>query len=187
MDALDIARADVVGNSFGGAVALALAIAAPQRVCRMVLMGATGVPTRLTQGLDELWGYTPSVENMKHIMRVMAHDPSLVTDEIAAARYRASIQPGVQETFARLFAPPRQRWLDAMVQPDAALHALPHETLVVHGREDRVIPLESSLALEARIPNAQLHVFARCGHWTMIEQRERFNRLVADFLAEPRR
>jgi 2-hydroxymuconate-semialdehyde hydrolase len=182
MDALRLDRVDVVGNSFGGTVALALAIREPGRIGRMVLMGSTGVPMELTPGLDQLWGYTPSVENMRRIMQIMAFNASLVTDEIATLRYRASLQPGVQQAFEQLFPPPRQRWLDAMVQPEEALRALPHETLVVHGREDRVIPLDGSLQLAKLIPNAQLHVFGNCGHWTMIEQRERFNRLVADFL-----
>jgi 2-hydroxymuconate-semialdehyde hydrolase len=184
MDGLAIDQADFVGNSFGGTVTLALAIRAPRRVRRMVLMGSAGVPLRLTRELDELWGYTPSVENMKHVMKLMAYNEALVTDDIAQMRYKASLNPGVQEAFEQLFPAPRQRWLDASVQPEDALRALPQPTLVVHGREDRVVPLAASLKLAEVIPDAQLHVFGRCGHWTMIEHRERFNRLVADFFSE---
>ena len=68
MDALGLERADVVGNSFGGALALALAIRHPQRVRRLVLMGSVGVPFEITAGLDAVWGYTPSFENMRRIM-----------------------------------------------------------------------------------------------------------------------
>ena len=57
-------------------------------------------------------------------------------------------------------------------------------TLLVHGRDDQVIPLESSLTLLSWIDNAQLHVFGRCGHWTQIEHSAEFARLVADFLAD---
>mgnify|MGYP000890741213 CR=1 FL=1 len=64
------------------------------------------------------------------------------------------------------------------------LAAVPHDTLLVHGREDRIIPLSSSLRLLDLIPNAQLHVFGRCGHWTQIEQSDRFVRLVVDFLSD---
>src|ERR1700694_2148687 len=59
MDALDLERADVVGNSFGGALALALAIRAPQRVRRLVLMGSVGVKFDITPGLEAVWGYEP--------------------------------------------------------------------------------------------------------------------------------
>lgn len=71
-----------------------------------------------------------------------------------------------------------------MASAEADIRALPHETLIVHGREDQVIPLENSLTLTQWIPNAQLHVFGCCGHWTQIEHSARFNRLVEDFFAE---
>jgi pimeloyl-ACP methyl ester carboxylesterase len=81
-----------------------------------------------------------------------------------------------------MFPAPRQRWVDAMVTPEEQIAALPHRTLVVHGREDRVIPLENALALLRLVPDARLHVFGRCGHWTQIEHAEEFNHLVLDFL-----
>jgi len=184
LDALDIERADVVGNSFGGALALALAIRAPHRVRRLVLMGSVGVPFAITPGLDAVWGYTPSFANMRRIMDVFAFDRALVTDELAQLRYEASTRPGFQETFGAMFPAPRQRWVDAMASPEAALRALPHETLLIHGREDQVIPLATSLTLSQWIPRSQLHVFGRCGHWTQIEHSARFARLVGDFLNE---
>ncbi|MCY1201055.1 2-hydroxymuconate semialdehyde hydrolase [compost metagenome] len=184
LDALDIERADVVGNSFGGALALALAIRAPHRVRRLVLMGSVGVPFAITPGLDAVWGYTPSFANMRRIMDVFAFDRALVTDELAQLRYEASTRPGFQETFGAMFPAPRQRWVDAMASPEAAIRALPHETLLIHGREDQVIPLATSLTLSQWIPRSQLHVFGRCGHWTQIEHSARFARLVGDFLNE---
>lgn len=184
LDALDIEHADVVGNSFGGALALALAIRAPHRVRRLVLMGSVGVPFAITPGLDAVWGYTPSFANMRRIMDVFAFDRALVTDELAQLRYEASMRPGFQETFGAMFPAPRQRWVDVMASPEAAIRALPHETLLIHGREDQVIPLATSLTLSEWIPNSQLHVFGRCGHWTQIEHSARFARLVGDFLNE---
>ena len=75
-----------------------------------------------------------------------------------------------------------QRWVDAMVTPDEEIRRLPHETLIVHGREDRVIPLANSLRLLELIPAAQLHVFGHCGHWTQIERADAFGDLLAGFL-----
>ncbi|MBB1075200.1 alpha/beta fold hydrolase [Rhodoferax sp. 4810] len=184
LDALKIEQADLVGNSFGGALALALAIAHPKRVRRLVLMGSVGVPFEITPGLDAVWGYTPSLATMRGLLDIFAYNPALATDELAALRYQASIQPGFQEAFAAMFPAPRQRWVDAMVSPEAAIRALPHQTLVVHGREDRVIPLANSLTLANWIERAQLHVFGQCGHWTQIEHAARFAQLVENFLAE---
>ncbi|HQQ70825.1 MAG TPA: alpha/beta hydrolase [Alicycliphilus sp.] len=184
LDALGIARADLVGNSFGGGLALALAIRHPERVRRLVLMGSVGVPFTLTEGLDAVWGYTPSFENMRAIMDFFAWDRSLVNDELAQLRYEASIRPGFQESFAAMFPAPRQRWVDALASPEQDIRRIAHETLIVHGREDRVIPLSTSLTLAQWIEKSQLHVYGRCGHWTQIEHAARFARLVGDFLAE---
>jgi 2-hydroxymuconate-semialdehyde hydrolase len=184
LDALDIERADVVGNSFGGALALALAIRHPRRVRRLVLMGSVGAPFDITPGLDAVWGYEPSPATMRSLLDIFAFDPKLATDELAQLRYEASIRPGFHESFAAMFPAPRQRWVDAMCSAEADIRALSHETLVLHGREDRVIPLANSLTLAQWIPNSQLHVFGHCGHWTQIEHAARFNRLVGDFFAE---
>ena len=184
LDALGIEQTDLVGNSFGGALALALAIAHPKRVRRLVLMGSVGVPFPLTPGLDAVWGYTPSIEHMRALLDIFAFDRKLVTDELAQLRYQASIQNGFQESFAAMFPSPRQRWVDAMESSERDIRALPHETLIVHGREDKVIPLSNSLTLAQWIKRAQLHVFGQCGHWTQIEHAARFARLVETFLAE---
>jgi 2-hydroxymuconate-semialdehyde hydrolase len=184
LDTLDIAKTDLVGNSYGGALALALAIRHPERVRRLMLMGSVGVRFDITAGLDAVWGYQPSVEAMKALLDIFACNRQLVTDELAELRYRASIQPGFQEAFAAMFPAPRQRWVDALASDEAAIRALPHETLLIHGREDQVIPLQTSLTLCQWIANAQLHVFGHCGHWTQIEHASRFTRLVEDFLSE---
>lgn len=184
LDALDIERTDLVGNSFGGALALALTIRHPQRVRRLVLMGSVGVPFAITPGLDAVWGYTPSFEAMRSLCDLFAHDRHLVTDELARLRYDASTRPGFQESYAAMFPAPRQRWVDAMASPEADIRRIAHDTLVVHGREDRIIPLANSLTLAQWIARAQLHVYPHCGHWTQIEHAARFAQLVANFLAE---
>jgi 2-hydroxy-6-oxo-octa-2,4-dienoate hydrolase len=185
LDALGLQQVSLVGNSFGGGIALRLATEHPERVDRLVLMGSVGVRFPITKGLDDVWGYEPSLDSMRRLLDVFAFDRELVTDELAEVRYRASTEPGFQESFSAMFPAPRQRWVDAMTVPDEALRSLPHETLVVHGREDRVIPLTNAYRLLELVPNARLHVFGRCGHWTQIEWAEDFNRLVGDFLAGP--
>ncbi|WP_029877427.1 alpha/beta fold hydrolase [Xanthobacter sp. 126] len=184
MDALGLERVDIVGNSFGGAIGLALAVAHPVRVRRLVLMGSVGLSFPISEGLEKVWGYEPSLSAMRELLDIFAFDRGLVTDELAELRFRASTRPGFQESFSAMFPAPRQRHLDALASYEAEIRALPHEVLIVHGREDRVIPLDVSLRLTDLIDRAQLHVFGRCGHWTQIEHAVRFNRLVGDFLAE---
>jgi len=182
LDALEIDRAAVVGNSFGGAIALRLAARHPDRVAKLVLMGSMGIGFPITEGLDRVWGYEPSFENMRAVLDVFAYNRALVPDELAEVRYRASMQPGFQESYAAMFPEPRQRWVEAMRTPDDEIRALRHPTLIVHGREDQVIPVRNSLRLMELLENGDLHVFSHCGHWVQIERSADFNRLVGDFL-----
>ena len=184
LDALGLEKAHVVGNSFGGAIALALAIQHRERVGRLALMGSVGVPFPISEGLDAVWGYEPSLDNMKKLLDIFAYSRELVNDELAELRYRASIRPGFQESFSAMFPAPRQRWVDAMASREADIRALPHETLIIHGRDDKVIPLTNSLTLLQWIERSQLHVFSRCGHWVQIEHAARFAQLLDNFFAE---
>ncbi|WP_437514882.1 alpha/beta fold hydrolase [Sorangium sp. So ce1099] len=184
MDELDLPQVDLVGNSFGGALALAATIRHPRRVRRLVLMGSVGVRFELTPGLDAVWGYTPSLEAMRKLLDLFTYDRKLVGDELTQMRYQATIRPGFQEAFSAMFPAPRQRWIDAMASSEDDIRAIPHQALVLHGREDRVIPLQNSLRLASLIARSQLHVLGQCGHWTQIEHADRFVRLMADFLRE---
>lgn len=183
LDALDIDRAHVVGNSFGGALALSIAIRHPDRVRRLGLMGAVGVPFDITPGLDAVWGYEPSVEAMAELLAIFTASPIDDLQGLAELRYRASVQPGFQESFAAMFPAPRQRWVDAMAHDESDIAAIKAPTIIFHGREDRVIPMSNSLRLFELIPDAQLHLFGNCGHWTQIEHSRDFNRILGDFLA----
>ena len=184
MQAVGVERAHLVGNSMGAAVALAAAVTHPEVVDRLVLMGPTGVRFPLTEGLDATWGYTPSLANMRRLLDVFAYDRGLVTDELADLRYQASIRPGMQEAFASMFPAPRQQGVDALAAYEDRLPAIRARTLLIHGREDRVVPLATSLRLLELVDRAQLHVFPRCGHWVQIEQNARFVALVRAFLSE---
>ena len=184
LDALGLDQVDLVGNSFGGALALKFALAYPQRVRKLVVMGAVSVRFPITDGLDAVWGYEPSVENMRALLDIFACDRGLVNDELAELRYRAAARPGVQEAFAAMFPAPRQRWVEALASSEAELQSLPHDMLIIHGREDRVIPAGISQRLFELTDRSQLHLFGRCGHWVQIEHTDRFNRLVGDFLCE---
>jgi 2-hydroxymuconate-semialdehyde hydrolase len=183
MDELNIPSARFIGNSFGGALTLALAARHPDKVEKIVLMGAAGLPFPISDGLLKVWGYEPSPKAMRDLMETFAFNAGLVTDAIVESRYQASIRPGAQEAFSRLFPEPRQARLDALATSEDHLRALTHPTMVVHGREDVIVPLEVSQRFNALIPNSELHVFGNCGHWTQIEKRDRFLELVIPFFA----
>lgn len=184
MDALNIEKTNLVGNSFGGALALSLAIKYPNRFKKIVLMGAMGVEFELTDGLDQAWGYTPSIENMKALLDTFAYSRELVTDDLAKLRYEASIRPGFQESFSSMFPAPRQSSVSAMASDENDISNIKNEVLIIHGRDDKVIPFENSIKLHHLLENSQLHSFSKCGHWSQIEHKDRFNELLNDFFLE---
>jgi pimeloyl-ACP methyl ester carboxylesterase len=182
LDALGLERVSVIGNSLGGRIALQMAEDAQDRLDRIVLMGSPGVGMTLTDGLKALRAYEPSPEAMRDLLRnYFAVDPTLISDELVRIRYEASAAPGAHEAYRTMFFHPDHAGSELAITEEQ-VRAVTRPTLLVHGREDRVVPVEVSLAMLRLLPEADLHVFARCGHWTQIERAREFNQVVAQFL-----
>jgi pimeloyl-ACP methyl ester carboxylesterase len=181
LDALGLDRVSVVGNSLGGRIALQMAADHHDRLDRLVLMGTPGVGMRPTEGLKALRAYQPSIDNMRDLLtRYFAVDPSIITDDLVRIRYEASAGPGAHEAYTRMFADPRSVQDLAITEDQARAVDLP--TLIVHGAEDRVVPVDVAWTMLNVLPDADLLVLARCGHWTQIERAADFNAAVIRFL-----
>ena len=209
LDALGLGTVDVIGNSMGGAIALSMAVARPGAVRRIVTMGSMGVAMALPYGLNEVWGYTPGpaqsgaaqsgaaqsgaaqsgaaqsgAAQMRHVIGLFAHNRGLITDDLVEMRYQASLNPPVRDSWAAMFPAPRQRWVDDLALSGAELASIQAPVLLVHGRDDRVVPWRpSSGQLIDLLPDSRLHVISNCGHWTMIEKTADFLAVVQPFLA----
>jgi pimeloyl-ACP methyl ester carboxylesterase len=182
MDALGVQKAAIVGNSLGGRIALDMAAAQPDRVTRMVLMGSPGVGMYITEGLKRIREYEPSLENMREMLiDCFAVDPAIITDDLVRTRYEASTEPGVFETYQEMFT--ERHGATNLMITEEQVQAINTRTLLVHGREDKVVPVEISWNMVRLLPDADLSVFARCGHWTQIERSHDFNACVNVFLA----
>jgi pimeloyl-ACP methyl ester carboxylesterase len=179
-----VSTVDIIGNSMGGAIALSLAVARPAAVRRIVLMGSMGVAMALPRGLDTVWGYTPGMAQMREVIGLFTDNRGLLTDELVELRYRASLSPPVRESWQAMFPQPRQHWVDDLALSGAELAAIGVPVLMVHGRDDRVVPWQvSSAQLLDLLPDSRLHVLSGCGHWTMIEKTADFLAVVQPFLA----
>ena len=175
-------RVHIIGNSMGGALTLHIANKRPDLVKKIVLMGAVGTSFPITYGLDKVWGYEPSVEYMKKLLKIFSYGDEFATDELAQLRYEASTQPGLPEAYSKMFAEPRQEKLDALALTDEQIRNITHEVLMVHGKDDIVIPYkETSLRFFELLPNSELHLFSKCGHWTQIEKKDEFADLCENF------
>lgn len=188
IEALGVGPVNLVGNSMGGGVALLIAHRRPDLVKKMVLMGTTGCHFEITEGLAEVWSYKPGKEAMFKLLKLFLYNQAAATEDLAELRYKASIQPGFQDSWEKMFyskaqgqAHPLQWRVDALALEDNQIAAIKKPTLVIHGREDQIIPVGNALKVFQLLEEAQLHIFGQCGHWTQIEHSATFNRLVGDF------
>lgn len=183
LDELGIKKASFLGNSFGGAVSIGMALFHPERVERLILLGTPAGTFEQTPGLRSAWTYEPSIENMKQVMSLFPYDQSIITEEMIQSRYEASARPGAQDALRKLIPKPNEDG-PTMVKgfPEKAVANIQAPTLVVHGREDRVVPPQCGHLLANAIPNADLYLFSRCGHWVQVERRKTFLQVAKNFL-----
>lgn len=197
LDELSIGSAHLVGNSYGGAAALRLAMDRPEKVDRLILMGPGGVGTTRalpTAGLRELLSYYtgsgPSREKLSTFIReYLAYDGSAVPDELIEARYRASLDPEViaDPPLRRPSGPLALRTLWRMdFTRDSRLRKVAHPTLVVWGTGDKVNRPAGARMLADVMPNCDLYLAANVGHWVQWERADLFNTLATAFLEADR-
>lgn len=188
LDALDVERAALVGNSLGGTTAIEVAHRAPERVSHLVTMGvpfpgknyfsAANGASEGQKVLDEAYR-NPTADNMKRLVSIMCFDPAWATDELAQLRAEAANEH--PEHLRSYLDRPLPRPYFAL---GAELARIAVPTLAIHGRDDRVVSYEHSLRLVSTLPNSRLLLVNRCGHWVQIEHAAEFNRVTAQFIAE---
>ena len=196
LDELGLGTAHLVGNSYGGAAALRLALDTPHRVDKLVLMGPGGIGTTRgvpTAGLKSLLSYYggdgPSREKLEAFIRTyLVYDGASVPDELIDLRYAASLDPEVMANppLQRPSGPLALRTLWRMdLTRDRRLKHLATSTLVLWGRDDKVNRPAGGPMLVNLMPNAQLVMTSHTGHWMQWERADLFNRLVTEFLSSP--
>lgn len=191
LDALDIEKAHLVGNSLGGGTATRFALRHPDRAGRLVLMGPGGLSVNVfspdpTEGLKRLYEFAappgPSREKMEAFLRTLVFDQKLVTPSLVDERFALACSPSALAAMAAM----GKSFMDPSLAEEAMLwreaHRLKHEVLLIWGREDRVNPVDGALVAMKLIRRARLHVFGGCGHWAQLERFDEFNRLAMEFL-----
>ncbi|WP_109788899.1 alpha/beta fold hydrolase [Mycolicibacterium chlorophenolicum] len=193
LDALDIERAHIVGNSMGGGVGVNTAITAPDRVDRLVTIGGIGTNVFSpgpSEGIRLLQEFTedPTRQRLVDWLNSMVFDQALVTEELIEERWALATDPETLAASRRMYGKAAfAAMMTAMASSEAPLpwarmHKVAAPTLLTWGRDDRVSPLDMALIPMRTIPSAELHVFPRCGHWAMIEAKAAFESVVTAFL-----
>jgi pimeloyl-ACP methyl ester carboxylesterase len=193
LDALDVPKVDIVGNSMGGGVGINFAINNPDRVGKLVTIGGIGTNVFSpgpSEGIRLLQDFTeePTRQRLVDWLRSMVYDEALVTDQLIEERWALATDPPTLESARRMYGKAAFAQMMAMMRhadmpmPWAIMHKVKCPILLTWGRDDRVSPLDMALIPMRTIPNAELHVFPNCGHWAMIEAKQAFESTVLAFL-----
>jgi pimeloyl-ACP methyl ester carboxylesterase len=194
LDALDVHRAHIVGNSMGGGVGINFAIRYPDRIDRLVTIGGIGTNTFSpgpSEGIRLLQEFTedPTRQRLVDWLKSMVYDQSLITDELIEERWQLASDPDTLASARRMYGKAAYAAMMAAMgatdrpMPWAVMHKVAAPTLLTWGRDDRVSPLDMAIIPMRTIPNAELHVFPNCGHWAMIEAKAAFESVVLAFLS----
>ncbi len=186
-DELGFDKVTLVGNSMGGMISLEIVRQVPERVEKLILMGSAGGQGGAPKpGLFKMISFyeNPTAESMAEILRYFLHDPDSFDgnlQQIAETRLKRAMRPEVERSHRATFNFAAGGPIGLTTED---LEQITQPTLLVHGDDDKIVPIESSQFMADHIPNSRFEIFKDTGHWLQIEQGPRFAKIVRAFLEE---
>jgi 2-hydroxy-6-oxo-6-(2'-aminophenyl)hexa-2,4-dienoate hydrolase len=180
LNALELQRVALVGNSMGGATALGLAMLEPQRVDRLILMGSAGLNAEITESLKPIIFYDYTLAGMRKLIRALTGARFQVSDELVQLRYELSIQSDTRRAYTATM-----EWIrlqGGLFYSEEAIASVKVPTLIVNGKDDQVVPLKNAYRFLALLENSWGYFIPHCGHWAMLEAPAQFVAATRHFL-----
>lgn len=180
LDALKLDKAPVlVGNSMGGATSIGVAVERPELVRALVLMGSAGLNRDLGP-VQAIVNYDFTREGMILLVKALTDRNFQVSDELIDYRTELSTRPDVRRAYAATMG-----WIKSqggLHYPEDYIARVTQPTLIVHGKNDAVVPLEAAYDFLRLIPQSWGYIVPECGHWAMIEHPDDFARGTLAFI-----
>ena len=194
METQKIDKASLVGNSLGGGLVLLFALQYPEKVEKLVLVDNAGMGKDVILDfklcslplLGELL-ILPSRRTTAGLWKKIVYNSSLVTEKLIKDSYALAALPGASKALLAALRSginlygQRSKLTNALIEKLGSIAA---PTLIIWGKQDRIIPVAHAQVAVNKILGARLQIFDRCGHMAQLEHPEKFNKLVLDFLAE---
>jgi 2-hydroxy-6-oxo-6-(2'-aminophenyl)hexa-2,4-dienoate hydrolase len=180
LHALRLERVALVGNSMGGATALGVAMLEPQLVDRLVLMGSAGLNSEITESLKPIVFYDYTIAGMRSLIAALTGSRFRVSDDLVRIRYEQSIQPDTRRAYTATM-----EWIRSqggLFYADEAIASVSVPTLIVNGKDDKVVPLKNAYRFLELLENSWGYLIPHCGHWAMLEAPMEFITATRDFL-----
>lgn len=190
MDALAIERASIIGQSMGAGTAMLFCIQHRNRVDKLVLVDAAGMPGDLPltakflafSGLGKfVMGLKTNAIRKKNLADFWIHRRENLTDEYFEKTTRFHKVEGTGEAMHSML---RKKIFYTLGEEIPKLAAMDVPILLVWGAEDKSVPLETGRKIHNLLPTSRLEIFERTGHVPNYEAADRFNRLAVEFLKQ---
>jgi pimeloyl-ACP methyl ester carboxylesterase len=195
MDTLGLEKVSLVGISMGGAISLGFSLGSPQRVERLVLVDSYGlgreIPWRVMSYITVrlpllnrlVWAALRRSRGMvEWSLQSVFYDSRAVTASLVDKVYRLVKKPGVGRAW-RSWQRSEIKWSGLRTNFVDRLHEVAVPTLILHGEEDKYIPVSWARRAHSLIEDSELLVLPRCGHWLTLEKPGEFASAVSEFLA----
>jgi pimeloyl-ACP methyl ester carboxylesterase len=184
LDALNIDKALLVGNSMGGATCIGATLQRPERIERMVLMGSAGlpIPEKPSPQLLHNLNYDFTVDGMRRVIAGLTSPRYSPPEDLVQYRYNLTLEPGAKAALEAVNAHTRKGTLN---YPEDELRKIKQPVLIVNGKEDGVSTLARAYRFLELFENSWGYIVPHCGHWAMIEQTADFCAAVERFLTQP--
>lgn len=179
LDALGIEKTWIVGNSLGGWLAFQFALDYPERLLGIVSMGTGGA--KLTQALKGHSNPNLTEEGIRDTLELFVVNKELVTDELVSLRYKSALNDTASDRLKAVVTA-RDRDRNELPLDFERLGKLDIPVLLIHGVQDRVIPVSRTWDILNTVPNADAHIFSQCGHWSQVERADEFNEVVGSYI-----
>ena len=189
MNTLDISRASLIGQSMGGGTIINFTVSNQDRVDKIVLVDPAGMPNPLPfigkiANLPKLRELLYSLNN--NFIRKMTlgstflHNKQIITDEYLENATRFHKIKGTTEAMLNIT---RRQFFDTLVEEIKTLGMMNVPTLIVWGREEKGIPLQTGQEMHKILKDSRFEIIDEAGHCAHDDQSDRFNQLALNFLA----
>jgi pimeloyl-ACP methyl ester carboxylesterase len=185
LDKLGIEKTSILGTSFGGFVAQDFALRYPERLNKLILACTSfgGINHVLPDNFEALSAFsaTNNLNSLERIRKFMipaftkdfAENHADIIEQVCKLREANEVPESVYL---------QQLQAATTFDMQAKVLQIIAETLVVTGDKDQVVPMQNSINLAKEIPNSRLEIIKNSGHLFFIEQAEKFNEIVTEFV-----
>jgi 2-hydroxy-6-oxo-6-(2'-aminophenyl)hexa-2,4-dienoate hydrolase len=180
IEAMKLKKVSLIGNSMGGATSLGVCMNRPELVDKLVLMGSAGLNTEINESIRVILGFTPSRENMTKLIQVLTGPDFKVDPEMVEYRFNLTQQPGMMEAYGATM-----KWVGqqgGLFYQESEIAKVKHKTLIVGGKEDKIVPPPVALKFFELLENSWIHLIPHTGHWAMMERPAEFTQVTSWFL-----